>query len=131
MLGWINETGDFDSAGKIVPGTEQQVFVRMDLPPGLDDAGKRNADIIERACRRAVYEEGLEEYGNKDFVVIRFGDKFNVPCERVQITRLLPPDKAEKVRSENGKGVIEVDESDIAPTTNDENGDEDDEADEE
>jgi hypothetical protein len=122
VLGWVNETGDFDGEGKIVPGTEQEVFVRMPMPPGLDEAGARNRESIERACRRAVYDLGMEEYGNKEFIVIAHGDRFSIPCERVQITRLLPPEKAEKVREKNGKGIVDVT-VDTEPTTSDEQED--------
>lgn len=83
----------------------------MDLPPGLDEAGKRNRESIERACKKAVYEKGMEEYGNKKLVVISYGEYFDIPFERTTVTRLLPPEKAEKVRAQNGKGlVVEEDE---------------------
>lgn len=92
----------------------------MDMPPGLDEAGARNRETIERACKKAVYEKGLEEYGNKKFVVIAFGDEFDVPFERTTITQLLPPDKADKVRAQNGKGIVVTTDEDVEPSTNDE-----------
>ena len=113
ILGWLNETeAEKDEEGNEIPGTSRKVFVVMELPPGLDDAGKRSREAIERACKRAVYELGMEEYGNKKFSVLQVGDEFDVPYERTTITQLLPPDKAEKARAQNGKGVQVTTDSD-------------------
>ncbi len=110
-LGWITETeGEKDGDDNEIPGTARVVHVLMDLPPGLDEAQARNRDAIERACHRAVYEKGLAEYGNKKFVVVTFGDPFEVPFEKTTVTRLLPPDKAAKVKAQDGNGaVVEID----------------------
>lgn len=114
VLGWINETeAEKDEEGNEIPGSSRMVFVVMDLPPGLDESGKRSRDAIERACKHAVYDLNMEEYGNKKLAVIQVGDTFEIPYERTTVTRLLPPDKAEKIRAPNGKGaVVEDDVSD-------------------
>jgi hypothetical protein len=105
-LGWVTETeAEKDGEGNEIPGTSQTVHVITALPPGLDEAGARNRDAIERACKRAVYEDGLEEFGNKKFVVVTYGEPFTVPFERTTVTQLLPPDKAAKVKAES-KGVV-------------------------
>lgn len=105
-LCWISESVDGD-----------KVFVQMPMPPGLDEAGLRNRDAIRRASRKAVYDLGLEEYGNKEFIVIAYGDQFSIPYERTTVTRLLPPDKAAKVKAENGNGagILDEDEDDGRP----------------
>jgi len=106
-LGWVTETEcEQDEAGNLVPGTDRTCIVLMDLPPGLDDIDKRSRDVIERATKRAVYELGMEEYGNKKLRVISFGEDFDVPFEKIKVTRLLPPDKAEKALAEHGKGAV-------------------------
>lgn len=103
-LFWVTETeAERDDDGNPVDGTERRCLVEMPLPPGLDEAGKRSRDAIERATKKAVYESQLTEYGNKTLIVASFGDTFAVPFERVTVTKLLPPEKAEKVRQENGK----------------------------
>lgn len=107
MLVWVTETAPAqDDDGNTIPGSERRCYVEMDLPPGLDEAGKRSRDAIKRAVKKAVYEEGMTEYGNKDLAVISRDDIFQVEYERVTVTKLLPPDKAEKVRQENGKDCI-------------------------
>jgi hypothetical protein len=106
-LGWVTETApERDDAGNEIPGTSRTCIVLLDLPPGLDDAGKRSRDAIERATKRAVYDNGMEEYGNKKLRVISFGEDFDVPFEKTTVTRLLPPEKATKVKAENGKGAV-------------------------
>lgn len=126
-LGWVTETeGERDKDGNVISGSEKPVFVLMDLPPGLDEAGKRNRDTIKRACKKAVFELGLEEYGNKNFVVVCYDEPFTVECERVTITKLMSPDKAEQVREANGKDVL-LEDGDDVPFNEDEDEDNEDE----
>ena len=63
----------------------------MALPPGLDDKKARDRESIKRAIHAAVYEHGLEEYGNKDFEIIATGERFSVAFEKETVTRLTPP----------------------------------------
>ena len=122
-LGWVNETeGEKDADGNVIPGSERAVFVLMDLPPGLDDAGKRNREAIKRACKKAVFELGMEEYGNKKLVVVCYDDSFQIDFERVTVTKLMTPEKAETVRAANGKDV----EPDEDPEADDDDDDDDD-----
>ena len=102
-LGWVTETeGEKGPDGNVIPGSEKPVLVLMDLPPGLDEAGARSRDAIKRACKKAVFELGLEEYGNKQFKVVCYDETFSIDYERVTVTKLMSPDKADKVRSANG-----------------------------
>lgn len=104
MLAWVTESQPVkDDAGQPIPGTERRCYVELDLPPGLDASDKRSRAAIKRACKKAVYEDGLTEFGNKALTVISRDDIFTVDYEKVSVTRLLPPDKAERVRAQNGK----------------------------
>jgi len=106
-LAWVTESEpERDGDGNPIPGTARRVFVLMDLPPGLDDAGKRNRNQIRRACEKAVYELGMEEFGNKDLTVISLGETYRVEFKRTKITKLLPPDEVNEAK--NGGGVVEV-----------------------
>lgn len=115
-----------DKSGNEIPGSARRCYVEMDLPPGLSEAEKRSRDAIERACRRAVYEEGLTEYGNKQLRVGSFGDIFEHRYERVSVVRLMTPEKAEKFREKGGKGVIEDDVEEVEPSSYDDEDDIDD-----
>lgn len=130
MLVWVTETAPVvGEDGQPIPGSERRCYVEMDLPPGLDEAGKRSRDAIKRAVKTAVYKEGMTEYGNKDLAVISRDEIFQVKYERVTVTKLLPPEQAEKVRAENGKDCIsstdEDDEEEEDATYDDEEEDED------
>jgi hypothetical protein len=98
----------------------------MDLPPGMDEADKRSRDGIKRACRKAVYEEGLTEYGNKSLAVISHDEFFMVDYERVTVTKLLPPAKAEQVRTTKGNVDLSVEEEEPASYDDEDDADEDD-----
>ena len=107
VLGWVTETAAVtDDEGNEIPGSARRCFVEMDMPPGMDESDKRSRDAIKRACKKAVYEDGLTEYGNKKLAVLKHDDFFSVDFERVTVTKLLPPEKAEKVRTENGKDCV-------------------------
>ena len=89
-LVWVTETApETDENGKEKPGSS--CYVEMPLPPGLAEKQSRNRDAIRRAVFSAVYEEGLEAYGNKVLKIIIDGDEFSIPFERETITRLTPP----------------------------------------
>jgi hypothetical protein len=119
-LGWKTSTApELDEDGNEVEGSSRTCIVLMNLPPGLDDAQKRSRDSIARACKRAVYELGMEEFGSpetgnleedqknkKELVVVSLGEPFVLPYQKTTVTRLLPPDKAEKAKTENGKGAV-------------------------
>jgi hypothetical protein len=113
-LGWVTETAaEQDAEGNEIPGTSRTCIVLLDLPPGLDEAGKRSRDAIERACKKAVYDEGLVEFGNKKLVVINYGDEFTVDFKKVTVVKLMPPSKADKVIAANGKDAsVSTDEGD-------------------
>jgi hypothetical protein len=101
----------------------------MDLPPGLDEAGKRNREAIKRACKKAVFDLGMEEYGNKKLKVICFDDTFSIDYERVTVTKLMSPDRAEKVRAANGIDTTTEEpesEPEIEPESDDDGDDGDD-----
>jgi hypothetical protein len=121
----VTETApEKDANGRDIPGSARRCFVEMDLPPGLTDAEKRSRDAIERACRRAVYEEGLVEYGNKQLRVGSFGDIFSNNYERVSVVRLMTPEKAEKFRASSGKGVsLDNEDEETEPSTYDDEDD--------
>ena len=118
-LGWVTETAaETDDDGKEIPGTSRTCIVLIDLPPGLDEAGTRSRDAIERATKRAVYDNGLAEFGNKKLRVIQFGEDFDVPFEKTTVTRLLAPGKAAKAN--NGKGAtVTTEDPEGAETTED------------
>jgi len=107
-LVFLDVTGEFDEEGKLIPGTERQVYVEMPMPPGIDESNSRNRDAIERALRRAVYELGLEEYGNRDLKIAALGETIRNDYEKTTITRLLPPSEAKRLREERGNGVVSV-----------------------
>jgi len=107
VLAWVTETAAVhDDEGKEIPGSARRCYVELDMPPGMDESDKRSRDAIKRACKKAVYEDGLTEYGNKRLAVLKRDDFFSVDFERVTVTKLLPPEKAEKVRTENGKDCV-------------------------
>lgn len=109
-LFWVTESEpEKDDSGQPIPGTERTLFVQMPLPPGLDEAAKRDRNAIERATKKAVYEDQNIEFGNKKLIVASYGDIFEVPYERVTVTKLMPPEKAEKVRQEYGKDCVTTD----------------------
>ena len=110
-LGWVTETApETDADGKEIPGSERTCIVLLNLPPGLDDAQKRSRDAIQRACKRAVYEDGLEEFGNKKLRVISFGEDFQYDFKKIQMTttKLVSPDEVEKL-SDSGEPGVTVD----------------------
>jgi len=90
-LVWVTETAPEkdEKTGKETPG--KTCYVEMALPPGLDEKKSRDRESIKRAIHAAVYEQGLEEYGNKDFEIIAGGDRFSVAYEKETVTRLTPP----------------------------------------
>lgn len=92
-LGEIDYTApDIDPAtGKEIPGTAKAVIVLQDLPPSLDQSKSRSRDQIKKAVRKAVYDEGLKEFGNRKFVVVTFDEPFEVPFTEVTETKLVPP----------------------------------------
>lgn len=95
----------------------------------MEEADKRSRDGIKRACRKAVYEEGLTEYGNKTLAVISHDDYFSVDYERVTVTKLLPPEKAERVRADNGKSIGMAPDEEEEPASYDDEDESDDEED--
>lgn len=121
---WVTETApERDPDGQEIPNSAKQCFVEMALPPGLTEAEKRNRDAILRAARRAVYEQGLTEYGNKPLTVITVADIVTNQFERVSITKLLPPDKAERVRAGLDKDVDSRVDDDSDPVSYDDEDD--------
>jgi hypothetical protein len=89
-LCWVNETAaEVDEDGKEIEPS-RQCFVMMDLPPGLDEKQARNREAIKRACKRAVFDEGYEDYGNKQMVVISYDAFFEIPFEKRTVTKLCP-----------------------------------------
>ena len=91
-LGEVEQTApDFDANGNPVPGTERSCIVLTELPPGLTESQSRNRNSIEAAVRKAVYEDGLKQFGNKQLVVVTFSKPFEVPFEEVTETKLVPP----------------------------------------
>ena len=77
--------------GKIIP--PQRCFVELPFPPNLDTSRPLSRASIQRAVRNAVYEEGLEEYGNKTLVVLNYGEFFDIEFEKKHLTILCPPEK--------------------------------------
>ncbi len=92
-LGEIDFTAlDVDPAtGEGIPGTAKMVIVLQDLPPGLDHTKSRSRDQIKKAVRKAVYEDGRKEFGNRKLVVVTFDEPFEVPFTEVTETKLIPP----------------------------------------
>jgi len=90
-LGWVQITeGVLDEDDKVVDGSGLPCFVVMDFPPGMTEAQKRNRSSIQLAVRKAVYEQGLKEYGNKKFVVLSYGEEFDAPFVERTETKLVP-----------------------------------------
>jgi len=85
VLGWVNET----AAEKDEPS--RRCFVELELPPTLDQSKPVNREAVKRACRKAVYDLGLESYGNKDLVVLSLDEVFRVEFEKQEVVRLCPP----------------------------------------
>lgn len=98
-----------------------RVVVLMDLPPGLDKKQARSSESIKRACKRAVYDLGLEEFGwgktgnkeedeknKKRLVVVTIGEEFDIPFVPTKITKLLRPEEVEKVKASGGKVEVGV-----------------------
>lgn len=83
---------EIDANGNPVPGTSQEVFVPMEFPAGLDEGQLRVRDAIKRACRRAVYDRGVEKYGNIDLAVISYDEIFRINCTKQTVTKLVPTD---------------------------------------
>ena len=124
VLACVVETeATLDDDGNEIPGTKREAFVPMEFPPNMDEADKRSRDAIKRACRRAVYDDGLTEYGNRPLVVLKHDDIFQVEYERVVVSKLLPPKKAEKLRQEIGTDAVSnadlevLDDDEEEPTT--------------
>jgi hypothetical protein len=70
--------------------TKQPCFAIVPQPPL--PAGKRvTPKLIEEACRKAVYEDGQKQYGNKGLAVVVSLAMFDIPyVERLALT---PPEK--------------------------------------
>jgi len=122
-LGWVTETApEQDADGKPIPGSERECVVIMPLPPGLDEAQKRSRDAIQRACKKAVYEQGLEEYGNRRLRVISYGEDFQYDFKKVEITttKLLTPEEIAQMESSTEAGVsvdVKKDPADVVSPT--------------
>jgi len=95
VLGWVTEAEcKLDDDGNPVPGTGKRCFVEIPIPPNLEEGQKRNRDGIKRAVKKAVFEHGLKEYGNRELVVISFRDTFSVDFVEETRTVLLPAENA-------------------------------------
>ena len=95
VLGWLTEVEDEIVDGVVVPGP--RCFVEMALPPCCDEKSSRNRDLIKKAVRKAVYEEGFTEYGNKSLAVLTVGEIFDFQyvTEEIQKTVLRAPKDGE------------------------------------
>ena len=94
VLAWPTETATTkDEDGNEIPG--EVCYVVKPLPPGLTPEQTRSRASIERAIRAAVFDDGLKEYGNTDFVVLDVGELFRVDFVEENITRLRPPKDGE------------------------------------
>lgn len=89
----VEQTADVDDAGKEIPGTRRVVLVEVPLPGGLTAAQRRSRAAIKTAVHKAVYDDGIKDYGNKQLVVVDLGEPFNVQFTEVTETRLVPPGK--------------------------------------
>ena len=89
-LAWVQETAsDIGPNGEEIPG--RPCLVLMGLPPGLTEKQATSRTAIKRAVKKAVYEDKMKEYGNKQLVIVSFDDTFTVPFEEVTETKLVPP----------------------------------------
>lgn len=89
-LAWVQETApDIGPKGEEIPG--RPCLVLMDLPPGLTEKQATSRAAIKRAVKKAVYEDKLKEYGNKQLVIVSYDDTFTVPFEEVTEVKLVPP----------------------------------------
>jgi len=95
VLGWLTEVADEIINDVTVPGP--RCFVEMPLPPSCDEKSSRSRDLIKKAVRKAVYEEGLTEYGNKSLTVLTVGEIFDFQyvTEEIQKTILRAPKDGE------------------------------------
>jgi len=64
-----------------VEGSADTCLVILPPPPGIPEDKANNAKEIERWANKAVYEQGLKEYGNKKLIVAALGEEFEVPFE--------------------------------------------------
>lgn len=92
MIGYITEVNaEVDEHGHPISGTGQRAFVELPLPPTINPNKNLSTHAIERAVKAAVYDENLKEYGNRNLVVLSFGDTFRFDFEEVKRTLLRPP----------------------------------------
>lgn len=82
---------DIDPAtGAEIPGSAKRVYVRVPLPPIKGAVTRRS---IERAVQKALFENGMKEYGNRPFRVAMLGPEFRFDFEEETVTRLVPKNK--------------------------------------
>lgn len=73
-----------------IEGTDDPVYVPLDTEPLKIPASKANtASEIQRYAKKAVYDRGLAEYGNKNLVVAAVGEVFRF--DFVESRKLVPP----------------------------------------
>lgn len=98
ILGWITSTAaETDEEGNVI-SPERTCFVQLPLPSGLTEKQQRDRNAIQRACKKAVYE-GDDTYGNKDLVVLSYGEQFAIPFQSLPndpeaLKEMLPDDPA-------------------------------------
>jgi hypothetical protein len=68
--------------------TKQLCFAVINTPPLPADAVP-SPRLIEAACRKAVYEDGVRDYGNRNLVVLSVLQTFEIPF--VERMALAPP----------------------------------------
>lgn len=76
-----------------VEGTDDRALLPLDTDPLAIPPSKANtASEIQRYAKKAVYDRGLAEYGNKDLVVAALGEVFRF--DFVESKKLVPPGQA-------------------------------------